>query len=179
MNEKSLIPSPSRRDLIKKASAAAAAASFPIFNSSHVSAKGSGLPDQVDSGESAASRPALNCAQTVLARANDLYKLELKPGDLSFASAFGGGMGIGDKCGTVTGSLMVLGYLFKGSNGDSASAKKASSAFIKAYESRMDSLDCRDLRVTHRTETGGCEPVISAALEVLDATINQHSKTAG
>ena len=43
---------------------------------------------------------------------NVAYKLGLDKEALKLASAFGGGMGIEDKCGALTGALMVLGKLF-------------------------------------------------------------------
>ena len=54
----------------------------------------------------------LNCAEKMLHGANVAYKLGLDKEALKLASAFGGGMGIEDKCGALTGALMVLGKLF-------------------------------------------------------------------
>ena len=158
---------------MKSASAAFAASPLIVLDCSWVFGLEPGSGGQADSPESQV-KPRLNCAETILSRANDFYGLKLTPEHISFASAFGGGMGIGDKCGTVTGSLMVLGHLFKPESGPENPTRQISGEFLKEFKSRLASLDCKDLRLTHRTEAEGCEPVISTALEVLDSTIKSH-----
>jgi C_GCAxxG_C_C family probable redox protein len=174
MNAKKLFPTPTRRDFVRRASIAAAASSVAIIDTSTVFGTESLSRIQGNPGENKVSQPTLNCAETILSRANDLYELELTPEDMSFASAFGGGMGIGDKCGTVTGSLMVIGYLFKNTTGESSPVKKISGEFLKAFNARMASLDCSDLRKTQRTQSEGCGPVINAAMELLETTVKNH-----
>ena len=163
----------SRRSFIKGLSATAFSSTLVVIDSSSLSARGTNPTDKTNPPESEA-KPVLNCAETVLSRANELYQLDLTPENMTFAATFGGGMGIGDKCGTVTGSLMVLGYLFRPPTGRDTPAREISVEFLKAFEARMNSMDCRDLKQTIRTESEGCEPVIAAALEVLDSTIKRH-----
>ncbi len=173
MKNKNLLPSSSRRGFIKRAPAAAVASSLIMLDCPSIFSRGDSPGSQENSRDTEV-KPRLNCAETILSRANDLYGLDLTPEHMSFASAFGGGMGIGDKCGAVTGSLMILGYLFKPTTGAGNPTRQISGEFLKAFETRMTSLDCRDLKQTYRTESEGCEPVISAALEVLDSTIKGH-----
>jgi len=54
----------------------------------------------------------LSCSETILYGANKAYDLGLPKDCLKLSSAFGGGMGVENVCGVITGSLMVLGYLF-------------------------------------------------------------------
>jgi len=118
----------------------------------------------------------LNCAESVLYAANEVYRMKLAPEAIRLSSAFGGGMGIEDKCGTVAAALMVLGYLFVEKNArESGLVKEISGEFLKEFEEQMKSLDCRELKTMHRTETEGCDPVITSALEVLDLIIGRNA----
>ena len=163
----------SRREFIKRLSAAAFSSTLVVIDSPSLSARESSSGDQGNPLEIEA-RPTLNCAETVLSRVNDSYQLDFTPENMTFAATFGGGMGIEDKCGAVTGSLMILGYLFRPPTGRDAPAREISVEFLKNFKTRMDSLDCGELKPVHRTEAEGCEYIISTALEVLDSTIRQH-----
>ena len=89
----------------------------------------------------------LNCAETVLHIANDIYRMGLSPATMKMASGFGGGMGIEDKCGAVTASVMVLGYLFVDRKArESQLIREITREFLKGFESRMMSLDCVELK---------------------------------
>lgn|GEM_PF-2053840 len=160
----------SRREFIKRLSAAACSSSLVVIDSSPISARGTTPNDEGNPSETEA-KPTLNCAETVLSRANDLYGLGLTPENMTLAATFGGGMGIGDTCGAVSGSLMVLGYLFRPSTGRDSPARQISVEFLKSFEARMDSLDCRELKAAYRTEEEGCEYIILTAMEVLDSAI--------
>ena len=118
----------------------------------------------------------LNCAEAVLHVANCAYNLDLKPETMILSSAFGGGMGIEDKCGALTASIMVLGYMFvKDRAHESSLIKEITRDYFKSFDELMKSLDCGPLKKMHRTESAGCDPVISAALETLDFTISKFS----
>ena len=54
----------------------------------------------------------LNCAVSVLLAANDTYSLGLKKKDAQLITAFGGGMGCGNLCGALAGSMAALGKVF-------------------------------------------------------------------
>ena len=53
-----------------------------------------------------------NCAEKILYGANQAYQLGLNKDALKLSAGFGGGMGIGDTCGALTASVMVLSLLF-------------------------------------------------------------------
>jgi C_GCAxxG_C_C family probable redox protein len=50
----------------------------------------------------------LNCAETMLYAANDVYGLELDKKALKMAAGFGGGMYIRSVCGALAGGIMVI-----------------------------------------------------------------------
>ena len=50
----------------------------------------------------------LNCAETILYGANQIYHLDINSDSLKMAAAFGGGMGSESVCGVLTASIMVL-----------------------------------------------------------------------
>ena len=118
----------------------------------------------------------LNCAEAVLYVADSVYGMGLTPETMKLSSAFGGGMAIEDKCGAITASLMVLGFLFVEKKAhESSLIKEITREFFKEFESGMGSLDCKPLKISHRTESDGCRPVISSALRILDLVISKHS----
>ena len=118
----------------------------------------------------------LNCAETVLHVANSVYEMGLTPETMKLSSAFGGGMGIEDKCGALTASIMVLGYLFVDKKAhESGLIKEITREYFKTFDSGMGSLDCAPLKKSHRKETEDCRTVITAALQVLDSVISKHS----
>jgi len=115
----------------------------------------------------------LNCAESVLYTADKFYKLGFSDEVIRLSSAFGGGMYIEGKCGAVTGSLMVLGYLFVKENAHAADyLKTIVQYYFNEFEKNMGSCDCRPLKTTHRSELYGCRNVITAALDILEQTIN-------
>ncbi len=118
----------------------------------------------------------LNCAEAVLHVANVAYNLDLKSETMILSSAFGGGMGIEDKCGALTASIMILGYMFvKDRAHESGLIKEITRDYFRNFEELMKSLDCGPLKKMHRTESAGCDTVIAAALETLESTINKFS----
>ena len=163
----------SRREFIKGLSAASLTSSLVVIDSDSLSAQETGSEDKSNS-VATENEPRLNCAETVLSRANDLYQLGLTPENMTFAATFGGGMGIGETCGAVTGSMMVLGYLFRPPAGRDSPARKISVEFLETIKKRMGSRECRDLRSAYRTEKDGCEYIISTAMEVLDSAVRDN-----
>ena len=163
----------SRREFIKQFSAASLASSLVVMDSDSLSAQETDSENKSNSVETE-DKPRLNCAETVLSRANDLYQLGLTPENMTFAATFGGGMGIGETCGAVTGSMMVLGYLFRPPAGRDSPARKISVEFLETIKKRMGSRECRVLRPAYRTEKDGCEYIISTAMEILDSAIKEN-----
>jgi len=85
----------------------------------------------------------LNCAETILWVANQVYELGLDCNALRLAAGFGGGMGVEATCGALTGAVMVIGRLFTRDRGhDSPRVKELCSRFLQAYRAEMGSIDC-------------------------------------
>lgn len=117
----------------------------------------------------------LNCAERVLYGANQAYQLGLDKDALKLAAAFGGGMGIEDKCGALTGSLMVLGKMFvKDRAHESDKVKVLSQELFERFETEMGSIDCKPLKDEHRSELTGCRQIIFKAAKILDQIIAEE-----
>jgi C_GCAxxG_C_C family probable redox protein len=113
-----------------------------------------------------------NCAEKILWGANTAYSLGLDRETLKLASGFGGGMAIGDKCGALTASIMVLGKLFvKERAHESEKIKELTKELFDEYEKKMGSIDCEPLKEMYRTEELKCSNVIIKAAEVLDKIV--------
>ena len=54
----------------------------------------------------------LNCAVSVLLATSDIYNLGVSKSDAQLITAFGGGMGCGNLCGALAGSMAALGKVF-------------------------------------------------------------------
>jgi len=120
----------------------------------------------------------LNCAETILWGANQVYDLGLEPRVLRLASGFGGGMGIEATCGALTGALMVLGLLFTRERGhQSPRVKELCVEFLEAYRCEMGSIDCRPLKDAHRTEELKCRPVVHKAALLLERLIARELRS--
>jgi C_GCAxxG_C_C family probable redox protein len=55
-----------------------------------------------------------NCSEAIVYSANEHYNLELTQNGLNMAAGFGGGVFEKHLCGIVSGSVAVLGVIFKG-----------------------------------------------------------------
>lgn len=119
----------------------------------------------------------LNCAEKILYAANKEYDLKLDKSALKLAAGFGGGMAIGDKCGALTASVMVLGRLFVENNAhESERIKVLTKELFDRYNEKMGSLNCEPLKEEYRTEELKCKKVILSAAEILDEIVQRELK---
>jgi C_GCAxxG_C_C family probable redox protein len=117
----------------------------------------------------------LNCAEKILWGANTAYNLGLNRNDLKLASGFGGGMGIEDKCGALTASIMVLGRLFvKERAHESTKIKELTKELFEEYKKEMGSIDCAPLKEKYKTEELKCRNIIAKAAEILDRIVERE-----
>ena len=136
------------------------------------------LSDLVESGYGDAHD--LNCAETILWGANQVYRLGLNRKALRLAAGFGGGMGIEATCGALTGAVMVIGRLFTRDRGhESPRVKELCTRFLQAYRTEMGSIDCAPLKEKYRTETLKCRPVVLKAARLLEELIAAEQHTPG
>jgi C_GCAxxG_C_C family probable redox protein len=94
-------------------------------------------------------RSGLNCAQAVLGEFAEELDLDLEMA-CRVACGFGGGMGgTGDKCGAVTGSVMVLGLAACGPDPCDRSSRVRIDglvqSFVERFEAKHGATSCHDL----------------------------------
>ena len=96
----------------------------------------------------AAFRGGLSCSQAIVATFGPQLGLS-RDHALSLASGFGGGMGMAETCGAVTGAFMILGLLQPGPTSATpqgrAETKVAVAKFTERFKSRCGSACCREL----------------------------------
>ena len=118
----------------------------------------------------------LNCAETILYGANEVYRLGLNPECLKLAAGFGGGMGIESTCGALTGAIMVLGRIFAREKGhDTPRLKELCAEFLEDYRRQMGSIDCKPLKDRYRSEDLNCRVVVLKSAEMLEQLIEKES----
>lgn len=122
-----------------------------------------------------------NCAETILAGANQVYHLGLDKEALKLAAGFGGGMAIGGDCGTLTAAVMVLGRLFvKERAHESSKVKELTKELFNKYRQEMGETDCAPLIAKYRNKEVKCRLVILKAAEILDEIVaGEGLKTIG
>ncbi len=117
----------------------------------------------------------LNCAETILYICNEYFEMSLPSSTIRLSSAFGGGMCIEDTCGTLTGGLMVLGFLFvKNKAHEDSLIKCIVNDYFKLFELKMGSLNCKILKDEYRTENSGCNFVIETSFSCLYEIISKY-----
>lgn len=113
-----------------------------------------------------------NCAETILAGANQVYHLGLDKEALKLAAGFGGGMAIEGDCGALTAAIMVLGRLYvKERAHESSKVKELTKKLLDRYRQEMGETDCAPLKAKYRNEEVKCRLVILKAAEILDEIV--------
>lgn len=116
-----------------------------------------------------------NCAEKLLYGANEAYNMNLGPEALKIAGGFGGGMYVGDKCGAVTASIMVLSYF---TNDSVAHQSPRLGELVKEFQIRYTTKNgttmCEPLKENYRTADTGCLNIIADAARILDEIIERE-----
>ena len=119
----------------------------------------------------------LNCAEQILHGSNHIYELGLDQETLRLAGGFGGGMGVEDVCGVVTGASMVFSRMFiKDRARESNLIKEVNKAYITRFRERLGSSNCRELKDRHWCDTQKCNHVIVTGAEVLDEIVKEFKE---
>lgn len=114
----------------------------------------------------------LNCAECMLYASNEEYNLGLSKDTLKLAGGFGGGMAIEGECGALTGGIMVLGYMFvKERAHESELVKNLTKEFIKRFNDKLKTTNCKELKDMYRNDETRCFAIIKASAEALDEVI--------
>lgn len=110
-----------------------------------------------------------SCSENILIGANEAYGLGLSREACKVASGFGAGVMVGDICGAITGSVMVLGVMFVEERAHTSDRiTPLVKEFIERYRAQMKEVDCGPLKDLYRTEEYACREVIYKAAEILD-----------
>lgn len=118
----------------------------------------------------------LNCAEKILYGANWAYDLKLSPEALKLSAGFGGGMGVGYVCGTISGAIMVLSHLYVTRNShQNVRIKELEQEFITKFNSFYVCTDCKTLKEKYVDDTEiGCFYIILKAAEILDEIVERE-----
>ena len=88
-----------------------------------------------------------NCAESLVAAANEAWDLKLDAQALKLAAGLGGGMQIGDVCGAISGAICALGCLMVQTKAhDCADLKPVTQKLMSAYRERLNSLRCDEIK---------------------------------
>lgn len=127
-----------------------------------------------------AEKEDLNCSETILHAANRVYNLNLSPEALRMAAGFGGGMGVQQTCGVITGGLMALSVLFiKERAHESDYLKGLEKELFRDIETKVGSTDCSYLKERYEDSKGSCKPLIIEIGAILEALIDRELTKAG
>ena len=114
-----------------------------------------------------------NCAETVFLAANEALNLGLSMEDSRLICAFGGGMGCGSVCGALAGAMAILGrYMVKDRAHTTEGFKESCAALKAAFEARLGSIFCEDIKKRNFNEQERCLLTVELAADVLEAHLN-------
>lgn len=117
----------------------------------------------------------LNCAEQILHGANDVYKLGLDKETLRLAGGFGGGIGVEDACGVVTGASMVFSRVFiKDRARESGLIKEINRDFITRFREALGTINCKELKETYFHEPAKCKPIIVTGAGIIDDILKER-----
>lgn len=120
-----------------------------------------------------------NCAERILYGANQAYNLGLNQQTLKLSAGFGGGMGMGSVCGTLTAAVMVLGTLFvEKQSHESKRIKKLTQELLGTFRKEMGEINCSMLKPLYRTKTEKCLQVLVKTAEILDSIVEREMPAA-
>lgn len=118
---------------------------------------------------------SLNCAVSVLLGASDKYGIGLTRDDAKLITAFGGGMGCGDLCGCLAGSMAALGKIMLPDGVmHSPEFKELCAAFVAEFKGKWGTTMCETIKAEHATEALRCGDVVKASGDMLEAFIEKN-----
>lgn len=146
-------------------------------------------PEPSDPVELAVARFAKNhsCAQAVFSAFAEPMGIDYQTA-IRLSAGFGGGMGMGSVCGTVTGAIMAIGLKYGGTDAPKKEqTAKLVKEFINRFKARHPSLNCRDLLGCDPNTPEGrqtikeknlrvtiCQGVVSTAAQTLKAILAEN-----
>ncbi len=116
----------------------------------------------------------LNCAETILAGANEAYELDICKDDIKLASGFGGGMCHEGICGVVTASIMVIGKVYvKECAHKQEDLKDIINDFLNKFINKYGNTNCKILKQKYR-KGDSCRDLIEDASCILDEMMHNN-----
>lgn len=121
-----------------------------------------------------------NCAQSVLlAFCEDFGLPKEKAAQLSLS--FGGGMGIKEACGALTGAFMVLGLAFPAHvpplPQEKAGCYAQLPSFADAFRQHFGALRCGDLLTRNGGDKSCCKDFVGTAAELLEQFLQNETQS--
>lgn len=123
----------------------------------------------------------LNCAESIIYAANEVYDLRLSKETLRAMAGFGGGMAVEGFCGALTGGIAVLSIIFvKDRAHEGTLIKELTASFINRVEKELGSSNCKILKEKYRDDESKCSLIVDTAANILEAIIHEElSKEVG
>lgn len=110
-----------------------------------------------------------NCAETTLRAANEAWEMDMDENAFRLMGGFGGGMGIRNVCGAVSGGVAALSYYYvRGSGHQSPLLMAKVRRFQELTAARLGAIDCAYLMPKYQTPLESCLPTIRLVAAVLD-----------
>ncbi|WP_244833777.1 C-GCAxxG-C-C family (seleno)protein [Clostridium sp. BJN0001] len=118
----------------------------------------------------------LNCAECILYAVNKEYSLDISKETLKTMAGFGGGMGVGEICGAISGAIASISILFTEVSGHKSPKVRAmSKKFIERFKSSLGYIRCADLKKNiHDKEERSCLHMIETSAEILGEIIKEE-----
>ena len=116
-----------------------------------------------------------NCAETILHAADEAYNMNLSKETYKVMAPFGGGLGVEDICGALSGAVAVIGILFTNERGhESPRVKELTVKLVEEFKSKLGTYNCRILKEKYKTEAERCSTMIVLAAETLEEIIEKE-----
>lgn len=110
-----------------------------------------------------------NCAETTLRAANEAWEMGMDENAFRLMGGFGGGMGIRNVCGAVSGGVAALSYYYvRGTGHQSPLLMAKVRRFQELTAARLGAIDCAFLMPKYQTARESCLPTIRLVAAILD-----------
>lgn len=123
-------------------------------------------------------RQGFNCSESIIRAGNDVYDLGLHDKDMMMTAAFGGGFQIGDVCGALCGAACVVSSRYVSTKAhDSEDLRPLTQKLVIAFQKRLGSRLCTQVKPVFHTPELKCEPTVSTCAEVLETVLEEWDAT--
>lgn len=117
----------------------------------------------------------LNCAECMLIAVSEEYNLNISKESLKLMGGFGGGLGVGNICGALTGGSAAIGLMFIKERGHKDLHVKAMCGeFIEKFKEEMSTIDCIPLKEKYFNDDSRCLKMMICAATALEEIINKY-----